>query len=86
MNAKKEYRFVIWYYNTIDDSFAEMDRMATRLSAVTKAKVFILTEHLRYGRDLNAYITNDLHPKDPPIIIKLSELLIKPSKNGLKKT
>jgi hypothetical protein len=86
MRAVSKFRFVIGYYNAIDDSFAEMERKATSRSAITKAKVYILTEHLRYERDLNAHITNDLHPEDPAIVIKLSELLIKPSKNGLKKT
>jgi hypothetical protein len=78
MARKMIKRFEVTYFNADDNSFAERIHFGKKIEAITEAKVFILLQHLRYKRDLNCEIRNELHPKDEPIVVKLNELLIKP--------
>jgi hypothetical protein len=68
-------RFAITYKNAGDNSFAEIEHRRLKSEAIRVAKINILLEHYRYGRDLNAEIKNEMKPQDPPIELKLSELL-----------
>jgi hypothetical protein len=75
MGAITKFRFVITYTDADNGNFSEMTHRDTQDKAITDAKVKIMLENFRFGLRLNAEIKNELRPNDPPIILKIDELL-----------